>query len=154
MWDFAAASSGAPTSGQVMPYASNLSYPFGGQVSWNPQSVTNGSYVPTGSQIGYVDTATPKGTEFGWDDPRAQGSMTRDVTRYQGGLTRELMNNNTAYLNNQMGAGFNNTMTGMENLFEQYGNYGGMYGNSSSPVYSPNAGATNGYSGLFNIGSF
>lgn len=113
-----------------------------GVVNWTPESVKSGAYVPQGSKVGYVDTATDLGNKWGWNDPRTQGALTRDVTRYQGGLTRDML-----------GQGFASTLSGVENLFDQYSNYGGVYGNQKSPVYSPNA-PTNGYGGLFNIGSF
>ncbi len=103
----------------------------------------NGAYRPEGSQIGYVDNATALGNQFGWNDPRTQGMQTRDVLRYQNGLTLGNMNTGFNGLGGQMSEGFN----GLKDTLD----YGGIFGQTQNRRYSP----TSGNNGTpFQTGSF
>lgn len=119
--------------------------------AYTPPTMTAGSanydfYKPSDSKLTY-DVAGALAT----GDPFAQ---TRRAMKFDGALTREQMGNQTGFLNDQMGVGFG----GVQSTLEQMAQYGGAFGDKSSPVYSPQS--QNGYgsgwggSNPFKIGSF
>lgn len=117
-----------PGSTNIIPDGPNSTKGF-----WRP----NDSQMPVGNELlGYL-------TPNGWPGT-SPDVITNRTVKYDGGLTREMMGNTTGFLSNQMGQGFGQTMTGMEDLFNQYGSLGGLggiqNGGNASAVYRPNGG--------------
>lgn len=99
---------------------------------------TKGFFRPNNSQMAVGPQLNNFLTGNGTLDPN---SITNRTVKYDGGLTREMLGNTTGFLSNQIGNSFNSQLTGIEDLFNQYGSLGGLGGvaasGTNSAVYRP-----------------